>query len=206
MEGLTPKQKAILQFINRTLDEKGVAPSYREIKEYFQLSSLGSVTQYIGILEKKGALRKKKQCHRSLEPFFNEHEKKQQILHNIPWIGNLSIGYPLELFRQPQFMNIPDYLLHEPDNTYLIQVQGDSLQTEGFFGGDFLLIESRQDISVGETILGLINQTDSILKKYYPEEDQIRLVSQNPVISPITVNSQHLTIQGVLVSMFRIYT
>lgn len=204
MKGLTPKQQAILQFINRVLDEKGYAPTYREIKEYFQLSSLGSVTQYIEVLEKKGVLRKKKQIHRSLEPSFNEHERKQKILHNIPWIGNLSVGYPIELFKQPQHMSIPEYLLQEPDNTYVLQVQGDSLQVEGFFGGDFLLVESRQDVAFGETILGLINHTESILKKYYLEEDQIRLVSQNPLISAITVDRQHLAIQGVLVSMFRI--
>lgn len=205
MEGLTLKQQAILQFINRTIHEKGYAPSYREIMDHFQLASLGSVFQYLQTLEKKGVIRKNKLKHRGIELSEGHQKDKQSLLQTVPWIGNLSIGYPLELFRQPQYMSVPDYLLHEPENTYLLQVQGDSLQPEGLYDEDFLLIESRQNITPGEIVLGIINNTDSFLKKYYPEAEHIRLVSQNNLISPLTVRGEHIIIQGVLVGMFRLY-
>ena len=58
MEPLTRKQKDILEFIRHFIDDNGYAPSYREIAHYFELSSTGTVAEYISILEEKGYLTK----------------------------------------------------------------------------------------------------------------------------------------------------
>ena len=205
VKGLTPKQHAILQFIQRYITQHHFSPSYREIMDHFQLTSTGSVYQYLRSLQQKGFLTIDKQLHRGLQltQIQESAEITQQI--QIPWIGNLSIGYPLELYIQPQMIAVPLYLLHAPDNTYLLQIQGDALHSEWLLDGDLILIESRQNVLPGEIILGLINQTDSILKRYYPEGQSIRLESQQPQTPALTVRCEHIAIQGVLVGMLRIY-
>ena len=68
-----------------------------------------------------------------------------------------------------------------------------------------LLIEAREDVHPGEVILGLINQTDSILKRYYPEGQYIRLEGQQPNAPSLIVRSEHILIQGALVGLLRTY-
>ena len=58
MEPLTRKLKDILDYIRHFIDSNGYAPSYREIAHYFELSSTGTVAEYISILEEKGYLTK----------------------------------------------------------------------------------------------------------------------------------------------------
>ena len=67
MEPLTRRQKEILDFIRNFIDENGYAPSYREIAYYFELSSTGTVAEYIAILEEKGYLSKEAMDARSIQ-------------------------------------------------------------------------------------------------------------------------------------------
>lgn len=205
MKGLTPKQNEILEFIQRFIDQHHYSPSYREIMHHFDLTSPGSVYKHIRMLQRKGVLTADKHSHRSLMPTQTSKVIKESSDIQLPLIGNLSIGYPLELFIQPQMITVPSSLVHMPNNTYVLQIQGDSLQDEWMQDGDLLLIEARQDIQPGEIILGLINQNNSILKRYYPEGQYIRLESQQSEVPSLTVRYEHISVQGVLVGLIRIY-
>jgi repressor LexA len=205
MKGLTPKQREILQFIERFVEERQYSPSYREIMERFAFRSPGSVSKHLHALKKKGAIVADKQSHRSILPVQQALQVKQTTDIQLPLIGNLTIGYPLELFERPQWIAVPAYLAPIPTHTYLLQVHGDSLMEEWILDGDYLLIEARQEIEPGEIILGLINQHDTVLKRYYPEGQYIRLESQHPQFQPLTVRLEHISIQGVMTGLFRIY-
>lgn len=205
MKGLTPKQLAIITFIQNFIDENHYSPSYREIMTHFNLASPGSVYKHIRTLEKKGVLVENKKSHRSLEPSHSAPPSPVISELELPLIGNLAIGYPLEVHMNPRMIAVPRSLVQTPDNTYILQAQGDSLQNELIQDGDLLLIEVREDIQPGELILGLINQTDSILKRYYPEGQYIRLESQDKETDSLIVRSEHISIQGALVGLIRIY-
>lgn len=204
MKGLTSKQREILHFIQRFIEQHHYSPSYREIMQYFDFTSPGSVYKHIRTLKRKGVLTAEKNSHRSLLPIQSTVPAKESIEIRLPLIGNLSIGYPLELFVQPQMIAIPASLVQTHENTYILQTQGDSLQDEWIQDGDLLLIEARQDIQPGEIILGLINQ-HTVLKRYYPEGQYIRLESQHPPVTSLTVRYEHIVIQGVLVGLMRMY-
>lgn len=205
MKGLTPKQRDILQFIQHFIHQHHYAPSYREIMLHFNFKSAGTVYKHIQTLILKGALTGEKQSHRSILPVQTPQLMEISKEIQLPLIANLSAGYPLELFIQVQMITVPSSLVHNPDHTYILQTQGDSLQDEWILDGDLLLIESRQDIQPGEIILGLINQHDTVLKRYYPEGQYIRLESQHPNIRPLTVRTEHISIQGVMVGLLRMY-
>lgn len=205
MKSLTPKQLAILEYIQLFIDQHHYSPSYREIMDHFQLTSPGSVYKHIRTLQKKGALSADKHSHRSIKPIQPVKSANAITDTKIPLIGNLSIGYPLELFIHPQMMSVPLSLLHTPENTYLLQVQGDALLNERMQDGDLLLIEARQEIQPGEIVLGLINQTDTVLKRYYPEGQYIRLESQEGNVRSLIVRCEHIVIQGALIGLLRVY-
>lgn len=56
---LTPKQKAMLDFIGSFSEEKGYAPSQQEIAKHFGFKSLGTVQNYLIRLEREGVLHRK---------------------------------------------------------------------------------------------------------------------------------------------------
>jgi repressor LexA len=205
MKGLTSKQQEILHFIQRFIEQHHYSPSYREIMQHFDFTSPGSVYKHIHTLMRKGVLTAEKQSHRSLMPIQTPRPVVESKEIRLPLIGNISAGYPLELFVQPQMIVVPSSLVVVAENTYILKTQGDALQDEWIRDGDLLLIEARQDIQPGEIILGLINQHDTVLKRYYPEGQNIRLESQHPHVPSLTVRDEHILIQGVLVGLIRIY-
>ncbi len=64
---LTPKQKAVLDYIEHCSNENGYAPSQQEIAEHFGYKSLGTVQNYLVRLERNGFLRKAWNAKRGME-------------------------------------------------------------------------------------------------------------------------------------------
>lgn len=54
LQPLTPKEKAVLEFIENHMAGSGVSPSYQEIKDHFGLASFNSVQNYLKQLTTKG--------------------------------------------------------------------------------------------------------------------------------------------------------
>lgn len=205
MKGLTAKQQDVLTYIKNYMAANRYAPSYREIQQYFGFSSLGSVHKYIEILLRKGMLAAEKYCSRSL--VLTDHSQAEQRAPGIelPFIGVISAGHPIETFAQTQTMSVPENLVHSLENTYLLRVKGDSLQEELMADGDILVIEARYVAHPGEMIVGLINQHDTIVKRYYPDGNHVRLVASNPHVHPILVHKDDIQVQAIVTGLLRGY-
>ena len=104
MQGLTKRQREIIDFIEAYVIEQGHSPSYRNIQKYFGFSSLGSVYNHIQTLKKKGVIREETKRARSLT-LQTEGKKKAQV--EVPFIGKLSGGMPIETFPQVGTMSLP---------------------------------------------------------------------------------------------------
>jgi len=63
----TKKQKELLDFIDAFIEEHGYSPSYREIMNGLQYTSVATVSLHVGNLIKRGHLRKRDHSARSLE-------------------------------------------------------------------------------------------------------------------------------------------
>lgn len=204
MEGLTPKQQQVLSYIQKFITQEGYSPSYREIMKEFSFSSTGSVYNYIKILKRKEALSSEKKCSRSLRPL---ETTVRSSPHNIdlPFIGYIEAGTPIATFPQNQTISIPSFLIHDPEQTYALQVRGESFQDELLEDGDLLLIEARSEAQAGETVVALVNQHDTIVQLYYPEGEYVKLKGKNPLHQPLILRHQDLIIQGILIGMIRAY-
>src|ERR1700742_2897401 len=63
----TKKQKELLDFIDAFITEHGYSPSYREIMNGLEYTSVATVALHVGNLIKRGHLRKRDHSARSLE-------------------------------------------------------------------------------------------------------------------------------------------
>ena len=67
--GLTPRQRRVLEFIRESIEQRGYPPSIREIGQSVGLTSSSSVAHQLKTLESKGFLRRDPNRPRALEVF-----------------------------------------------------------------------------------------------------------------------------------------
>ncbi|HEY4831488.1 MAG TPA: transcriptional repressor LexA [Waddliaceae bacterium] len=205
MIGLTKKQQEILSFIQDYIRCHQYSPSYREIMHYFGFSSLGSVSKHLQALKRKGALSGEKQSSRSIFPTQSTFSTRNSIEIELPFIGHLSAGLPLETFPQSQTLAVPEFLVNLPEKTYVLRARGNALNEELIADSDLLLVEARNEAFAGEMIIGLLSKTDNatLVKRYYPEGNYIRLEGHLRHLEPIIVKHEELQIQGVIIGLIR---
>lgn len=183
---LTPKQKAILDFIISFTDKKGYAPSLEEIKTRFQLKAVSTVHQYVKTLYKKGFINKEDHTPRSISTSSREVE--------IPLLGYIAAGEPIEAISNPEPIKVPQTMLPKSGLHYALKVKGNSMMDEGIYDGDTVVIRRQETAENGQKVVALINGSEATLKKIYKEKGGFRLQPANSSMKPIFVKD--LIIQG----------
>ena len=204
MKGLTKRQSDIVHYVSDFIQTHRYSPSFREIMQHFGFSSLGTVYRHVSVLKRKGIFSLEKGCGRSLSlaPSMSKEIKPEVSL---PFIGQIKAGDPIETYPEARSIAVPEFMVHAPDKTYVLRAFGDNLTEEGIADGDLLIVEARHEAHAGETVVALINRHDTIVKRYFPEGQHIRLLGNNPHHHPILIRSEDIQIQGILVGLLRLY-
>lgn len=204
MKKLTAVQEKIYNFIKSEIRTKGVTPSIREICQYVGLSSTSSVHHHLHVLEDKGFIKRSKSKNRCIEildeNFYNINPAPQY--NDIPIIGNVSAGQPiLAVENIDGYFPVPTEYLSSEVN-FMLRVKGNSMINAGIFNNDLVLVKQQPTAENGDIIIALID--DSVTcKRYYLEEEYVRLQPENENYSPIYV--KELTILGKVMGLFRSY-
>ena len=103
--GLNKRERAILKFIEKQIQEIGYPPSVREIGKSVGLSSTATVHGYLAQLEKKGFIKKESQKGRTLRLIKGADGTKKEKsvkdfysnkeLAEVPVIGKITAGAPI---------------------------------------------------------------------------------------------------------------
>lgn len=198
---LTKRQKEILDFVTRFVDEKGYSPSLAEIGANFGLSSVATVHKHIENLKKKGYVTKVWNANRSL----NLTEKSLSLRAiRVPLAGRVAAGRPIEAIEQHEVIAVPEDMVGK-SKTFVLEVRGDSMIDEAIRDGDFVLIEERPRVKDGDLVVALLDGGDATLKKYFREGERVRLQPANPEMKPIVVPGQDVRVQGVVIGVLRKY-
>lgn len=203
MKGLTKRQREILDYIQEYVDNRKYSPSYREIMRHFGFSSIASVSKHLSVLQRKGAISAEKNSCRSVIPNVTTPQQTEEHKLELPFIGNVMAGSPIEMFPRTQTLTIPKFLVHDIEKTYVLRARGDSLTTEMIADGDLLLVEARPEALAGETIVGSLEDSRTFIKQYFPEGNTVRLCSLSS--EEVAARHDQLTIHGVLVGLWRMF-
>ena len=203
MTYLTERQRDVLDFIRRQLESVGVAPTLQEIADAFAFSSTASAQKHVGLLEKKGFLRREKHQKRGLvlaEPETTPPPTDARL----PLLGAIAAGSPIESIPDPEPITVPQDLLRGGDH-YVLRVRGDSMVDEGIQDGDFVVVHSTQTAADGDVVVALLDD-EVTLKRLYPEPDgRLRLQPSNAALPPMIVAADQVKVQGVVVGLLRKY-
>src|SRR5438477_11636733 len=108
---LTKRQKQVLDFIAGFVDENGYCPSYEEIAKGLDLASLATVHKHISALETKSYLKRGFNQSRSLElsPKYIQEQRRSRPATEIPLLGRIAAGSPVESVEQRETLNLADF-------------------------------------------------------------------------------------------------
>jgi repressor LexA len=202
MATLTKRQKQMVDFLQNYIEQHGYAPTLAEVGEYFGLSSLATVHKHLRNLESKGFIRRVHNHSRALEVAARDHGARSA--RELPLLGLVAAGAPIDAIEGHDTISVPQEFVRR-DNTFCLRVKGESMVDEGIRDGDYIIVEGRETANQGETVVALIGD-EATVKKYYREPDgRIRLQPANPLMEPIYVQEDNLTIRGVVVGLMRHY-
>lgn len=198
MPQLTKKQKQMLDYITEFIQLNGYAPSYREIAEYFDLSSTATVHDHVRALEDKGLITSTHNAARSLELVSYRFGKAIEL----PLVGLIAAGEPIEAIEQNETISVPQNMARD-ENSYVLKVRGDSMIEDGILDGDYVIVERSFYPQNGDVVVALLDNTYATLKRYYREKDRIRLQPANSTMQPIY--DKNPAIQGIVRGVLRTF-
>ena len=197
---ITEKQSEILEYIKAQILERGFPPAVREICEAVHLKSTSSVHSHLETLEKNGYIRRDPTKPRAIEILDDAFNLTRREMAQVPIVGRVAAGEPL-LAEQ----NIEDYfpipVERLPNNqTFLLQVKGESMINAGILNGDYILVEQTPSASNGEVVVALV-EDGATVKRFFKENGHYRLQPENDTMDPIIVDE--VTIVGKMIGLLR---
>jgi repressor LexA len=203
------RRQRILDFIASTVDERGYPPSVREIADAVGLASTSAVHHHLIALERDGLLERGTNSSRALRvtgradppkvtPFRMPMERETLSL---PVMGEIAAGQPIEAYEDAsETLAVPASMEARADS-YVLRVRGKSMIDALIDDGDFVIVQPQATARDGDIVVALLEDNGVTLKRYFREEDRIRLQPANAEMEPIYASE--VQIQGKVVGVIR---
>ena len=200
---LTKRQSEILSYLQEHIRAHGYAPSFEEIAEQFNFQSLATVHEHLTNLERKGYIHRTHNESRAIEVL---PPKGVSGATEIPLLGTVAAGVPIESISSGETLAVPDSLLPRRGPNYALRVQGQSMIDEHIMDGDFVVVHGKQAADNGEMVIALVNGAEATVKRFYREAGGwVRLQPANATMQPMRFQERDVLIQGVVVGVIRKY-
>ncbi len=197
---LTEKQKRVYDFLKSYLEEKGLPPSYEEIRRGLGFRSLNSVAKHLKQLEKRGFLRSPWSNRKRAFELLPLAPKAQVI----PLLGRVAAGMPIEPFETPDELDVPEWLVRGQGN-FALKVTGFSMVEDGIRDGDYLIVRKQDHlVSSGQTVVALLDG-EATVKRLFMKEGLVELRPASEKHSPVFAEPDRVEIVGVVVGLYRQY-
>jgi repressor LexA len=187
---LTKRQQEIFDFVKRYRVEHGYPPTVRDIGKAIGLTSSSTVHAHLANLEKLGVLRRDPTKPRAIEVLVDK-AKAAAATSGLPLVGQVAAGQPV-LAEE----NIEEYVAVPPiaggdDGQFVLRVQGDSMRDAGIYEGDHVIVRSQDTAENGEIVVALV-EDEATVKRFFREEDHVRLQPENEALEPIRTRDVQL--------------
>lgn len=197
-EGLTSRQRDVLDYIKTCVRTRGYPPSVREIGQAVGLSSTSTVHGHLANLEEKGFIRRDATKPRTIEVI--DHLASAAAAVFVPVVGRVTAGRPILAVEniEDQFP-LPATLVGD-DTVFLLSVRGDSMIEAGILDGDLLVVKQQTSADNGDIVVALLGE-EATVKRFYREKDHVRLQPENRAMDPIL--TRDVEVLGKVIGLYR---
>jgi repressor LexA len=207
MAGVPSTRSRILNFIRKFLDERGYAPTVRDIARGCNISTPSVVQHHLNKLESQGHIHRDPEIFRSIQLV----ERKREATSRVPLMGTIAAGQPIPVPTSDTWTSIPEETLQLTDEVtrgrkgiYALRVKGFSLIDALVGDGDIVLVQQTSTVEDGEmAAVWLKIEQEVTLKKVYHEAGRIRLQPANKEMEPMYYPPEDVEIQGRVIGVLR---
>ncbi len=228
---LTKRQHQILQVFDQLQQENGYSPTMQELGDELGVNRV-TVYGHVQVLLEKGALENLMPgASRGLEltsygqAFLGNNRPQPSPAPTAtatpvaerksgptigpraaPLLGKIAAGGPILAEENQQSVDIPE-LLKLRDDSYLLQVSGDSMINAQIAHGDWVIVQGNRQPEAKDIVVAILQagpQEECTLKTYLPlGNGRIKLQPENPDYEPTIVPADDLEIRGVVTGVLR---
>ena len=154
-------------------------------------------------LTKKGYINQTESKFRTIEINVpNEYIKKDDNVIEVPLLGRVAAGNPIEAIENPdELFSLPKELVPNNTEVFTLLVNGESMINAGILDKDIVIVKRQKDANNGEIVVAMTDENEVTLKRFYKEKNHIRLQPENDSLDPIILNN--VTILGKAIGLYR---
>ena len=210
VKGLSAKQQKILEFLRQFIRDKDYPPSIRDIQIGCNISSTSVVDYNLKALERTGHIRRDREVSRAIELLDGSGRRPQTI--PVPIIGTIAAGEPIPVPSEDTWSSIDyDNMVEVTEgetrgreHVYALRVKGTSMIDALVNDGDIVIMEATNSARDGDMVAAwLKREGEATLKKFYREDNRVRLQPANVTMKPIYTEPDNVEIQGRVLAMRR---
>ncbi len=218
---LSERQRNMLRYIERYIQDHGFPPTIRQIGENTGINSTSVVNYNLNKLVQAGYLTRSQHVSRGLRltvPVPGGDNKKGKGVSipltplKIPLIpANIFASLPTGVPDDPHYdeddlMEVTADMLGgtDPSEAYALKVKGESMIDAMIREGDIVIFRKQETAKNGDMVaVWLTDRSETTLKYFYKEGSKVRLQPAHPHMDPIYVDSKNCHIQGKVLSVIR---
>ncbi|MGA2159756.1 MAG: transcriptional repressor LexA [Dehalococcoidia bacterium] len=202
--GINVTRQKIIEYIRDFYDERGYAPTVRDIVKGCNLSSTAVVQHHLKILESEHQIERDSKVFRSIQL----PDRKSTI--HVPILGKIAAGLPIPVMNSDTWHNEAIDTLElsgeitQGKEVFALRVSGNSMIDALIADGDIVLMEPVKSVENGDMVAAWLKKEEEVtLKKFFREESQIRLQPANVQMKPIFTDPDNIEVQGKVVAVIR---
>jgi repressor LexA len=203
---LTKRQSEILEFIERTVGERGYPPSVREIGLAVGLASPSTVHSHLHTLQKLGFLRRDPTKPRAMAVTSDTASgttAERRPTRHVPLVGDVAAGTGVLAQEQvEELVPLPADFTGEGE-LFMLRVRGESMIDAGILDGDFVVAKVQQVADDGDIVVAGIPGDEATIKTFFRRDGKVVLEPANPTMEPMTFEPDEVHLYGRLVTVLR---
>lgn len=214
---LTKKQKELMVYLEAYVGEKGLAPSFEEMKAALDLQSKSGIHRLMVALEERGFIRRLPNRARAIEivrrladetsvvPFGPRPVAAGSGTVSVPVMGRIAAGVPIAAIQvRGRTVEVPAGMLSGGEH-FALEVSGDSMIEAGINDGDTVLVRRTDTADSGDIVVALVDDEEATLKRIRKRRGAVALEAANPAYETRVYEEGRVKVQGRLACLFRVY-
>lgn len=139
----------------------------------------------------------------------NQKEVLPSPLFELPFLGRVAAGNPIERIIDNETMAVPPNLVKKPDSTFILEVEGQSMIDEGINPHDLILVQEQSSAKSGDIIVASVDNEATVKRIFFTastkklEEPIIELRPSNKNMKSLFYPANQVTIRGLVVGLIR---
>ena len=215
MQKLTDRQRAVLEYIETSINDRGYPPTLREIGNHMDppIKSTNGVNDHLRALERKGYLTREDMKSRTLRLLrtpdgdpVGANENDDEDMVSVPILGRVAAGALTEAIEHPEdTVRVDRMLIGRGKDVFGLRIVGESMIEAGIHDGDYVFVRKQLTANKGDIVIALV-EDDATCKYFFPESQHIRLQPANSTMQPILIPKtdwRSTQVLGVVVGVYR---